>query len=164
MQVNEYTTHSPKETKQLAELFARELMTSDVARKGALVVALEGDLGGGKTTFTQGFACGLGVRKKVLSPTFVIMRHHNIRKSDFHMFIHMDAYRIENIKELRALGWQDILKDREAIVLVEWANRIHRALPKNYIQVKFRFIRENMRDISMSVKLKAKSVKQQLKT
>ncbi len=147
MQKLEITTWSPKETKQLAELFARELTTSDVARKGALVVALEGDLGSGKTTFTQGFARGLGVREKVLSPTFVIMRHHNIRRSNLRIFMHMDAYRIENIKELRALGWQNILKDKGAIILVEWADRIRSALPKNRITLVFEFVNETTRKI-----------------
>ena len=115
------------------------------------MIALEGDLGGGKTTFAQGFARGLGVRENVLSPTFVIMRRHHMRKSHFRIFVHIDAYRIEKLKELQMLGWRDILKDRKAIVLVEWADRIRRALPKEYIRVQFTFVDEKTRKIRFEI-------------
>ena len=145
--VLEITTNSAKETRKVARLFARELLKSDVDRKNALVIALEGNLGGGKTTFAQGFARGLGIREKVLSPTFVIMRGYNRRMFHFRRFVHMDAYRISGVKELRLLGWQDILQDKNAIVLVEWADRIRRALPKEYIRIQFEFVDEKTRKI-----------------
>jgi len=145
--VLEITTNSAKETQKVARLFARELLKSDVDRKNALVIALEGNLGGGKTTFAQGFARGLGIREKVLSPTFVIMRGYNRRMFHFRRFVHMDAYRISGVKELRLLGWQDILQDKNAIVLVEWADRIRRALPKEYIRIQFEFVDEKTRKI-----------------
>ena len=63
----------------------------------------------------------------------------------FRRFVHMDAYRISGVKELRLLGWQDILQDKNAIVLVEWADRIRRALPKEYIRIRFTFVDENER-------------------
>ena len=143
----EITTKSAKETQKVAHLFAKEILKSDFDRKNAVVVALEGDLGGGKTTFSQGFSRGLGVREKVLSPTFVIMRQHllNSRMFHFRRFVHMDAYRISGVKELRLLGWQDIIQDKNAIVLVEWADRIRRALPKEYIRIRFTFVDENER-------------------
>ena len=147
MAVLEITTNSAKETQKVARLFARELLKSDVDRKNALVIALEGNLGGGKTTFAQGFARGLGIREKVLSPTFVIMRGYNRRMFHFRRFVHMDAYRISGVKELRLLGWQDILQDKNAIVLVEWADRIRRALPKEYIRIQFEFVDEKTRKI-----------------
>ena len=139
------TTRSAKETQKVARLFAQELLKSDFDRKNALVIALEGDLGGGKTTFAQGFAKGLGIHEKILSPTFVIMRCHPIRKSHFRIFVHMDAYRIEKPKELQMLGWRDILKDKSAIIFVELADRIRKALPKEYIRVRFEFVNENER-------------------
>src|SRR3989338_4219625 len=145
------TTHSAKETQKVACLFAQEIVKSDFNRKNALVVALDGNLGGGKTTFAQGFAKGLGVREKVLSPTFVIMRHHllinNRRIFHFRRFVHIDAYRLKSTQELHPLGWQDILKDKDAIVLVEWEDRIRRALPKEYIRVQFEFLSERERKI-----------------
>ena len=155
MKFVEITTHSTKETQKVARLIALELLRSDIKKKGALVVALEGDLGGGKTTFTQGFARGLGIREKVLSPTFVIMKRFNLPRQariydlGFKNFIHIDAYRIEHIKELHMLGWKDILKDKEVIVLVEWADRVRRALPKEYIRIQFEFVDEKTRNIKM---------------
>lgn len=150
MEKIEVITHSPKETQKIAELFARELLTSDIQRTGALIVALEGDLGGGKTTFAQGFARGLGVREKVVSPTFIIMRHHNLRKVNFRRFVHVDAYRIGTVKELAVLGWRDIIKDKETILLVEWADRIRKALPLGSIRIRFVFVDERTRIIKIS--------------
>ncbi len=150
MESLEITTHSARETQKIGRLFAREILHSHIEHYGALVVALEGDLGGGKTTFAQGFARGLGVREKVASPTFIIMRQHNLRKSDFRIFVHIDAYRVEKVHELHVLGWQDILKDAGAIVLVEWANRIRRILPKEYMRIQFEFVDEKIRNIKLS--------------
>ena len=163
METLEITTHSPKEMQQLPMLLARELTASGIAVKGALVLALEGDLGGGKTTFAQGFAKGLGIREKILSPTFVIMRIFNMRKSDFRKFVHIDAYRLKSVKELQTLGWKGILQERQAIVLVEWADRVRRALPEEYIRIQFEFVDEKTRNITISVKRKAKSEKLQRK-
>jgi len=150
METLEITTQSPKETQNIARLFVKELMRFNLVRNGALVVALEGDLGGGKTTFAQGFAKGLGIREKILSPTFVIMRIFNMRKSDFRKFVHIDAYRLKDAKELQTLGWKDILKERHAIVLVEWADRVRRALPEEYIRIQFEFVDEKTRKIVLN--------------
>lgn len=149
----EITTSSAKETQKVACLFAQELTRFDLVKKGALVIALEGDLGGGKTTFAQGFARGLGIREKVLSPTFIIMRSHNLQKSDFRRFVHIDAYRLKNTSELRVLGWQGILKDKESVVLVEWADRVRKALPKEYIRIQFEFVDEKMRKLDLRFKM-----------
>ena len=143
------TTHSAKETQRVAYLLARELLKADLKRAGALVIALEGDLGGGKTTFTQGFARGLGVREKILSPTFVIMKRYKLQAKSYKLFFHIDAYRLSGAKELRPLGWRDILKDKEAIVLVEWADRVRRVLPKEYIRFQFEFVDEKTRNITI---------------
>jgi tRNA threonylcarbamoyladenosine biosynthesis protein TsaE len=143
------TTRSAKETQKRAYLLAQKLTRSNLVKNSALVIALEGDLGGGKTTFTQGFARGLGVREKILSPTFVVMRILNFRKLDFRKFVHIDAYRLKNAKELQSLGWKDILKDKQIIILVEWADKIRRVLPREYIRIRFEFINENERKIIM---------------
>ena len=114
-------------------------------------MALEGNLGGGKTTFAQGFARGLGVREKVLSPTFVILKSFKLHSpaggSCFKKLVHIDAYRLKSARELRSLGWQDILKDKDTIVLVEWADRVQRALPPAYIRISFEFLNEHERRI-----------------
>ena len=149
------TTYSAQETQKIAHLFAVELMKSNLVRNGALVIALEGDLGGGKTTFAQGFARGLGVREKILSPTFVILKNYPLPTTHYKQFIHIDAYRLSGIKELQPLGWRDILKNKEAIVLIEWADRVWKALPKEYLRITFKFLDKDVRKIVMqSVKIK----------
>src|SRR3989344_584801 len=93
-------TKSDKETKKLGEVLAREIL-KEKPKKRALVISLEGDLGAGKTTFTQGFGEALGVREKIQSPTFVILKIYKInKKSNFKNFIHVDAYRI-NAKDFK---------------------------------------------------------------
>src|SRR3989344_2969755 len=150
----EVTTKSAKETQLFAKKLATEIIGSNPERTGALVIALEGDLGGGKTTFSQGFALGLGVKKSVLSPTFVLLKSYklqatslNFRKSDFRKFIHIDAYRFDRAEEILPLGWKDFTKDTHAIILVEWADRIRKYLPKNCIKITFEFVDEKTRRI-----------------
>ena len=121
----EITTKSDRETKKIGVLFARALKEAHQG-KCALVVSLEGDLGSGKTTFTKGFAEGLGIRDTVQSPTFVILKTYPLRRrtsklrrptSLVQYLIHIDAYRITP-KDLNVLGWQEFTKDPHNIVLV----------------------------------------------
>ena len=106
-------------------------------------MALQGELGAGKTTFSQGFARALGVKEKITSPTFVLMKiyelpcHLSPVTCHFRHFVHIDCYRLNSPKELADLGFKKILKDKTAIVLIEWAERVRRLLPKNAIWVKF---------------------------
>ncbi|MDO8522906.1 MAG: tRNA (adenosine(37)-N6)-threonylcarbamoyltransferase complex ATPase subunit type 1 TsaE [bacterium] len=132
-------TKSAAETKKLGEKLAREIVLSpDGSRtsiKEALVISLEGELGAGKTTFTQGFAKGLGVKENPRSPTFVIMRVYPIRKRVSN-FIHIDAYRIAS-KDMKALGWNEFSRKPGNIILIEWGNRIKNILPKNSLVISF---------------------------
>lgn len=97
----EILTNSPGQTKKAGEVLAKEILKTKLS-KGALIIGLEGDLGGGKTTFLQGFAKGLEITEKILSPTFVIMRKFQIARCShaasfkFHYFYHIDCYRIKN--------------------------------------------------------------------
>ena len=143
-------TYSPKETQSLAKKLAKDLFKNKLKNK-ALVLALEGDLGGGKTTFLQGFAQGLGIKEKILSPTFVIMRKFKIRVDScsdscrFVYFYHIDCYRIQKPKEIFDLGWDEIINNPENIVAVEWADRIRKILPKKKVKIKFKFVNKNIR-------------------
>ena len=100
------------QTKQAARAFVgylKEIRTP----KEATVVGLYGNLGAGKTTFTQEVARLMGIKEKVISPTFIIERIYKInKKSPFERLIHIDAYRLENPKELKAIGFQEILKQK----------------------------------------------------
>lgn len=136
----EIVTRSGKETKKVAGMLAREVSPQP---RGAAVVALQGELGAGKTTFTQGFARALGVRENVLSPTFVLMKIYalkhksGIRKQGFRHFVHIDCYRITSPKDMLHLGWKDLCKDKDAIILIEWPERIRKLLPKTALHIRF---------------------------
>jgi len=97
------------------------------------VVALSGDLGAGKTCFVQGAAAALGVRERVTSPTFVLLREHRgtvpIR--------HLDVYRLSNLQELTDLGFEELL-DPSSIVFIEWGDAIRPLLPDAFLEVELR--------------------------
>lgn len=146
-----YKTTSSKQTKKLSGLLAREISKRRLPRKNALVFALTGDLGSGKTTFVQGFLRGLGVRKKITSPTFVLIKCYALHASRFRNAYHIDCYRIKKSKELLDLGLKEILNVSQNIVLIEWAEKIQRVLPQNTIWIKFfHGSKENIRSIRIN--------------
>ncbi|MBU1032117.1 tRNA (adenosine(37)-N6)-threonylcarbamoyltransferase complex ATPase subunit type 1 TsaE [Patescibacteria group bacterium] len=118
-----YVSRSENETKKIAEDFAK-------TAKGN-IFALSGELGAGKTTFVQGFAKGLGIKEKILSPTFVITRQHKIPDTS-KVFYHIDLYRLENFNQL---GFEEILLNKNSVVLIEWGEKIKSMLPKNTIKI-----------------------------
>jgi len=119
------------------------------ARRKAFVLALQGGLGGGKTTFLQGFAKGLGIKDRILSPTFVIMKRFSIKnkKSGFKNFYHLDCYRIKDYKDLLILDFKKIISDPFNIVAVEWAERVKKTLPSDSLFLKFEFINKTTRKL-----------------
>lgn len=125
------------ELKEFADLTAGEL-------KGGEVIGLVGDLGAGKTTFTQALAAALGVTDPVRSPTFVLMNVHEIEaagaRPGIRRLCHVDAYRIEAESELFGIGLDDYLRDPHCVTVVEWADRapsLHRV--PGYQELTFRF-------------------------
>ena len=151
---SQFLSHSPEETKKFAKELTTKLLKKPFQRKGALVLGLEGELGTGKTSFAQGFAKGLGVKEKILSPTFLIMRKLQIPKPKFQTnpklanFYHIDCYRIQNSKELLALGWRKIVTNPQNIVLVEWADKVKTILPKDALGVTFSHAGKTKRTLS----------------
>jgi len=143
---NKYFTNSPGETKKIGQLLAEKILKSK-PKKGAQVLALKGDLGGGKTTFLKGFAKGLKVRKKILSPTFLIFKKFKIRNKDFKNFYHFDCYRIQKPKEILELDFKKIISEPQNIVAVEWAERIKKILPQNIIWIFFGFLNKKKRKV-----------------
>ena len=113
-----FEVHSVEETWGLARQFAQELKPGDV-------VCLEGDLGAGKTTFTQGLAAALGVDGRVTSPTFCLVQEH---RSGSTLLVHMDLYRLHNEDDVLAIGWEDYLSEG-AILVVEWPERAGSLIP-----------------------------------
>lgn len=142
-----FTSFSAKQTWLLGTVLAKELLQTPL-RKKATVIALQGELGSGKTTFVQGFAYGLGVREKILSPTFVILKKFKIQEQTFQYFYHIDCYRVERAKDILDLGWKEIISRQQHIVIVEWADRIKKILPKDTISISFETTKEHERKIT----------------
>ena len=122
-----YEVKSVEETWKLAAEFAADLRPCDV-------VCLEGDLGAGKTTFTQGLSAALGLPGRVTSPTFCIVQEHGDRDR---LLVHMDLYRLNSEEDVLAIGWEDYL-DRGAILVVEWPERAGSLIPDNARRIVFR--------------------------
>ncbi len=124
-------TRSARDTRKVAALLASSI-------KAPAVIALEGNLGSGKTTFVQGFAAALGVKENVLSPTFVLMRTYQLKRfKRFKHLIHVDCYRLDSPQDLLHLGFKSLLQDRDAIILIEWADRVRQLMPKDAFWIKF---------------------------
>ncbi|MES2315206.1 MAG: tRNA (adenosine(37)-N6)-threonylcarbamoyltransferase complex ATPase subunit type 1 TsaE [Patescibacteria group bacterium] len=124
-----------KKTAEVSKVFLNRIL-KDTKQKGALVVALSGDLGAGKTAFTQTFGKHLGIKNKMSSPTFVLIKKYPIKLKDYKYFFHLDAYRLKNEKELLHLGWDEIIKDKEHIVFIEWPENVAKAIPRGAKRVK----------------------------
>lgn len=109
-----------------------ELLEKRTVENSASVLALRGTLGAGKTTFTQMLAKKLGITEVVNSPTYVIMKKYECADDGTSLFsnlYHLDAYRIEELDEMRVLGFEKILKEDDALVCIEWGERIKELLP-----------------------------------
>ncbi len=153
--MSQYSTSGPLETKELGKLFAQRMI--EIKSRKALFVGLLGDLGGGKTTFIQGVSKGLGIRKKILSPTFVIIKRFKVSKeiagkSSFRNFYHIDCYRIKKPKELLDLGLEKILSNPGNIVFVEWAEKMGKNMPGKPILINFIFEDKKTRKIKINSK------------
>ena len=145
-----HITTGPQETRKIAMNLAYQILKmKPQARSKAFLIGLEGDLGGGKTTFTQGFMRGLGIRKKVLSPTFLIMKRFAIQNSEFSNCYHLDCYRLKKPKEILELGFNEIINNPQNIIVIEWADRIKRLLPLDTLWIRFDFINETKRKITI---------------
>lgn len=117
-------TNSAKETYQLGEKLGREA-------KPGQIYTLNGDLGVGKTVFTQGTARGLGIQEPVNSPTFTIVQEYQGGRLPFY---HFDVYRIGDIEEMEEIGYDDYFFG-EGVCLIEWAELIEEILPEEIISV-----------------------------
>jgi tRNA threonylcarbamoyladenosine biosynthesis protein TsaE len=152
-----YTSHSLEETRQLAEkfiAFLSEQKHPTPPNNHAAIFGFSGDLGSGKTTFTQCVAELLGITERVTSPTFVIQKKYaidtnqlQINNFPFKTLIHIDAYRLESGAELEALRFNQELEDPTNLILIEWPEKVTSALPKNLPILKFSFVDEYVRTV-----------------
>ena len=117
-------TFSAEETYKIGEQMGREAKAGDV-------LCLLGDLGVGKTVFTQGFAAGLGITEPVSSPTFTIVQTYDEGRMPFY---HFDVYRIGDVEEMDEVGFDEYVSG-EGVSLIEWANLIEEILPENRVNI-----------------------------
>jgi len=138
-----FTSNSPKATAEAAKILSEEILKT----KSLVVVGFVGELGAGKTTFIKSLIKGLGVKKKVTSPTFLIIKRFSLRGG--RDIYHVDAYRV-GAKDLTNLGFKKAIQ-RPNIVLIEWADRVKRLLPKDTIWLKLEHGKsENERHITIN--------------
>ena len=123
------------ETQKLATEFAQSLF-------GGEVVTLSGDLGAGKTTFTQCLAKSLCITEPVTSPTFTLMNQYHSGKIKLY---HFDMYRIEDIDEILETGLTEYFGEKDAVCIIEWAENIKPLLPKKLIKISIQKLGETQR-------------------
>lgn len=133
----EILTHSAAETKDLGKAVASEL-------QGGEIFELVGDLGSGKTTFVQGLAEGLGITRRVLSPTFIIRRSYRGNLN----LEHFDFYRLNSPSDLAGLDLDDVLEVPKTVVVMEWPERVSLQSPKAR-RIEFTYVDENTRRIKL---------------
>jgi tRNA threonylcarbamoyladenosine biosynthesis protein TsaE len=122
-------TDSSRETLKLGRGFGRLL-------RGGEVIGLTGDLGSGKTVFAKGVALGLGVKDRVSSPSFTLMKSYPLKRGA-KLLLHFDLYRVKKVNELKEVGFAQAVEDEKNIVLVEWPEKAKGLFPKNAVEIKF---------------------------
>jgi len=155
--MKKFVSCNTEDTGIFAKETANDILVGKIGRKfnEALVLALTGDLGSGKTTFAQNFAEALEIKEKIKSPTFIIFRKSKVKNKKwiekcFENFYHFDVYRIHNEKEILNLGWEEIVSNPKNIVLAEWADKIENILPKNCVKIIFKHLMGDKREITIS--------------
>ncbi len=133
----EVVTKNSQETQKLGQRIGAKLRPKKI-------LALCGDLGTGKTTFLQGLAKGLGIKKRIISPTFVFLKEYPLKKG---IFYHLDLYRLEKSQDALGLGLKEILNDNQGIVVIEWAEKIKKFLPSEKTDIYFYYLNEKERKI-----------------
>ncbi len=128
-----YIIKTETDTAKLAKKLAGQF-------KSGKVIGLIGNLGAGKTTFTQYLAKALGVKQTVNSPTFNIVKEYKVRcqMSNVKCLIHIDAYRLNSPEELEALGVQEYFDNQQTVTVIEWADKVKNILPKDAMIIKMK--------------------------
>jgi len=143
-----FISNSPSQTKNFAKKIAKILVSKK--KNFPKILALKGNLGAGKTTFLKGLAKALGIRERIISPTFILMRKHSFfdkKSKSKNYFYHFDCYRIQKPKEILDLGFKEIISNSKNIVAIEWAEKIKKILPKKVFWIEFKILGEKKREI-----------------
>lgn len=138
---------SAEETKKLAKTFLERLAVE--TKSGPTIVGLVGDLGAGKTTFMQGVGEFLGVREALVSPTFVIQKNYEVAPGfPWKRLVHIDAYRIEDQQELKAIAFEGYARDASNIIFIEWPMNMGDDFQPDY-KIEFKHVNESEREIKI---------------
>lgn len=150
--MREFTTHTPEETKSLAADLVRVLAARPGIRGTSTIVALQGNLGAGKTVFVKGAAQALGVPDEVTSPTFVIEKIYDLPDTAaWKRLVHIDAYRLEGEEELRTIGWAELATDPNNLIMMEWPEQVGLGVPERAVWLEFEATDESTRRIRSGV-------------
>lgn len=146
-----FISNSESETRDLG---GKLIKNNKNLGKKPIVFALQGELGAGKTQFTKGLAKELGIKETILSPTFIIVREHDFKVGQNLRMFHIDAYRLFDENEFVEIGWKDMLK-KPNVIVIEWAEKVSKTLRKSknnidLVWVKFEYQGENKRKIEYS--------------
>jgi tRNA threonylcarbamoyl adenosine modification protein YjeE len=143
------TTKNEQETIKFAKNFLEKILQKanggkpfGKAQGKPLIFCLQGELGAGKTHFVKGLAEGLGITDNITSPTFVLMKKYG-------RFFHIDCYRIYDAEDARQIGLDKIFKIPNAIIAIEWAERIKDIIPTPYWEIKMEHAEDSKRKISI---------------
>jgi len=130
-------THSEKETIKFAADLAKKL-------KGGEIIGLIGDLGAGKTVFVKGLAKGLGIKKTIISPTFVLMKIYSLseKQEKIKNLVHIDVYRLPKPEDIITIGASEYWQRSDTVTVIEWADKIKKVLPPQTKFIKFKIKKE----------------------
>ena len=120
-----------------------------IKKDEASLVILSGELGAGKTALSKEIAKYLGVKEKIISPTFVIMKIYKTKDKNFKKLIHIDAYRLSKSNELLILGWEEIMKDKNNLILVEWPENVPECTAFPLCSIEIIHINEDTRNLKI---------------
>lgn len=174
---NEFITSSSIQTKKLGQLLAEELrggpsLVKDKSfpkAEAGVIICLSGDLGAGKTTFTQGLLKGLGIKGPYTSPTFAIIKHYQLTTNNLPQkkslcassqlsvvsrklsVYHIDAYRITS-KDLLELGFKDFAGKENSVTIIEWPEKVKKIIPTSAVWINFEWLGDQERKITFSKK------------
>ena len=140
-----FVTSSPEQTIKLGQKLAKQL-------KGGEVICLYGNLGAGKTTLIKGIAQGLGIKKIITSPTFVLMKTYQVTRDrrqetgkQNKILVHIDCYRINSEIDIINIGAQEYFSRPDTITVIEWPERIKKILPRGRTEIKIKIGKTNQR-------------------